>query len=101
MPRKKEVGAPQVLEYFESVSLETATLVLELARSAIRRRQGKPAAPVAGGGDGAVMVAGAKKGKGRGPRKGLVGASTATTAQAPPVGTPLPGMAPIGGEGGV
>jgi len=107
MPRKKELEAVQVLEYFGTAPLEAARLVLQLAGRAVQLRTPKPQGgkPAPSPRKGAPQTAGA-------PAVAEIGTTTVSAvppaaapaaasppprrrpAQAPPAGVPPAGEAP-------
>ena len=116
MPRKQEIKATQVLEYFTAAPLEAAKLVLELSTKAVKLREPKkpadrPARNTAHAGSasgaGASPVsettAAAPSTEAAAPRRR---AARSSTAPAPPMGsapatesaapgTPVGGLAPV------
>ena len=115
MPRKQEIKATQVLEYFTAAPLEAAKLVLELSTKAVKLREPKkPADRPARN----TAHAGSASGAGASPVSETTAAPSAdvatprrraarsSTAPAPPMGsapatesaapgTPVGGLAPV------
>ncbi len=109
MPRKQEIKATQVLEYFGSSPLDAAKLVLQLATQIVKKREPekakpreKPARPARGAAasvadtptEAAPPVSTTNAAPPAGPQP-----RTRRTTQAPPAGSaPAPAAAPPAGQ---